>query len=351
MGRDVLSVRQMMVLLLVALLAPVTDLLPTVAAQRVGQGGWLIGLGALPVLLLAFWSCSKVFCKNEICAMVGKPVGYTITIIYMVWILFALAATLRLSAARMEVIYSKVPSVLFAVFLAAVAAWMGMGKTSALARAAEIFYLALALLLAVVLLLASFKIEWKNLYPVVWRELPAGSAAAAGICLNIAPAAILGARVPRKTRSVRRACGWIITFCAAVVLVVAAVLGSIGSGLSARLDIPYLIMVQGLGIKGAFQRTEALVAATWLLSDVILAGVLLCAWQKYATQLKSEKWGKWSVPGAALVALVVGWLLFSDKENVRMFYQDVLSVVGIILGLFVPIVLLLISYVRGKGRR
>lgn len=350
MGRDVLSVRQMMVLLLVGLLAPVTDLLPTVAAQRVGQGGWLIGLGVLPVLLLAFWSCSKVFCGNEICATVGKPMGYTIIIIYMVWILFALAVTLRLSAARMEVIYSKVPSIFFAVLLAAVAAWMGMGKASALARAAEIFYLALTVLLALVLLLASFKIEWRNLYPVAWGGLPAGSAVAAGICLNIAPAAILGARVPRKTRSVRRACGWIIAFCAAVVVVLVAVLGSVGSGLSARLDIPYLIMVQGLGIKGAFQRTEALVAAMWLLSDVILAGVLLCAWKEYATQLKSEKWGRWSVPGAALVALVAGWLLFSDKQNVRMFYQDILSAAGIVLGLIVPMILLLISYARRKRR-
>ena len=348
MERDVLSVRQMMVLLLVALLAPATELLPTVAARGVGRGGWLIMLGALPVLLLALWGCSKVFCGDGICAEVGKPMGYTIIIIYMVWIVFALAVVLRLSVARMEVIYSKVPPVLFAVLLAAVAIWMGTGKTSALARAAEIFYLALTVVLAGILVLAVFKVEWKNLYPVEWTALPVGSATAAGICLNIVPAAILGALVPKKTRSVRSAYGWIIAFCVAITFVLVAVLGSVGAGLSAEIDIPYLITVQGLGVKGAFQRTEALVAAMWLLSDVVFAGVLLRAGQAYVTELKSKKWGRWSVPVVAVAALVAGWLLFSEESDARMFCCDVLSVAGIVLGLIVPFLLLLVSYIRKR---
>lgn len=351
MGRDVLSVRQMMVLLLVSLLAPATDLLPSVAAQQVGRGGWLIALGALPFLLLALWACSKLFCGRGICTEVGKPLGYTIIIIYMIWILATLAATLRLSAVRMALIYSKVPPVLFAVFVAAVAGWMGMGKASALARAAEIFYLALTVMLAGILLLAAFKVEWKNLYPMEWSELPGGSVAAAGVCLNVAPAAVLGAYVPKKSRSARNACGWVIAFCVAVAMTLAAVLGCIGSGLSARLDIPYLIMVQGLGVKGAFQRTEALVATMWLLSDVILAGVLLRTWQEYAAELTCEKWGRWSVPAVAAAAIIVGWLLFSGEEDVRTFYREVLSMTGVVLGLIIPVLFLFISHVGKRKRR
>lgn len=347
MERDILSVRQVMVLLMVALLAPATDLLPTVAAQSAGRGGWLIVLGALPVLLLAVWGCSRVFCGDGICEKVGKPVGVIVIVIYLVWILFVLAAALRMSVARMEVIYSKVPPILFSVLMTAVAVWMGMGKASALARAAEIFYLALTMALAGVLLLAALKVEWKNLCPTEWQGLPIGSAAAAGICLSVVPAAILGARVPKKARNARNACGWVIAFCAVITLVLAAVLGTVGSALSARLNIPYLIMVQGLGVKGAFQRMEALIAAVWLLSDVTLAGVLLRAWQEYAAELMPKKWSRRSVPAAAILALGAVWLLFSGENNAAVFPGKILSAAGIVLGMIVPVLLLLLSRFRG----
>jgi len=351
MGRDVLSVRQLMVLLMVALLAPATDLLPSVAARQVGRGGWLIALGALPVLLAALWVCSRVFCRRGLCGRVGKPVGYTIIIIYMVWILFVLSLVFRLSAARMETVYSGVPPILFALGVAALAAWVGMGKAAALARGAEIFYLVLTVVLAGILLLALFKVEWGNLYPVAWSRLPVGSLSAAGILLNVVPAAVLASRVPQTARSKGKSCGWVIAFCAAVTLVLAAVLGSVGSRLSGRLNIPYYIMVQGLGIKGAFQRTEALIAAMWLLSDVVLAGTLLRAANDYITQLKSTRWGKWSVPVMAALAVGAGWLLLPEEDRVPEFCGGVLPVTGIVLGLLIPALLLLISAARKRKTR
>lgn len=351
MERDVLSVRQMMVLLLVALLAPATDLLPSVAARQVGRGGWLVALGALPVLLAALWVCSRVFCGRGLCVQLGKPMGYTIIIVYMVWILFVLSMVFRLSAARMESVYSGVPPILLAAGVAAVAVWMGMGKTAALARSAEIFYLILTVVLAGILLLALFKIEWGNLYPVAWGRVPGGSLTAAGILLNVVPAAVLGGRVPQKARSRRAACGWALAFCVAVTWALAAVLGSMGSRLSARLDLPYYIMVQGLGIKGAFQRTEALIAAMGLLSDVILAGVLLRAGNDYMKELKSGRWGKWSVPVVAVLAMGAGWLLFPEGDRVLGFCSGVLPMTGIVLGIVIPALLLLISAARKRKTR
>ncbi len=350
MGRDVLSVRQIMVVLLVALLATATDVLPGVAAQQVGRGGWLMMLGALPTLLLASWVCSKLFCGRDLWVIAGKPLGYTIIIVYMIWILMTLTVVLRLSAGRMELIYSKVPPIFFAAFVAVAAGWMGIGKVSALARAAEIFYLALTVVLAGVLLLASFKVEWCNLYPVEWNKLPAGSLSAVGILLNVVPAAVLAARVPPAARSTRNVCGWVVAFCVATTGVLAAIWGNIGSVLTAQLDIPYLIMVQGLGVKGAFQRTEALVAAMWLLSDVVLAGVLLLSWREYTVKLSNEKWGKWSVSAAAAAAVAAGWLLFSDENSVQVFCREVLSPAGIVLGLIIPLLFLLITRVRKRNR-
>ena len=349
-GCDVLSLRQMMVLLAVVLLAPATDLLPSLAARQVGKGGWFIGIGILPVLLLALWLVGRLFCGRGICEQVGRPMGNSVIILWLFWIAFVLAASLRFSAVRMEKVYGSVPSFCLSVLLTAVSVWVGRGKVAALARAAEIFYLALTVLLAAVLVLALFQMEPQNLYPLEWERVPGGSLRAAGILLNVVPMAVLGARVPVKFRSWRRAARWIVSFCAVIALVLAAVLGCAGSGLTARLESPYLIMVQGLGIKGAFQRTEALVASMWLLSDLILCAALLQAGRYCAEQIMPKKWGVKSVPVLAAVALTVGWLLFPE-ENIANFCVHVLPVSGIVLGLVFPALLQIIAWLRTGKRR
>lgn len=351
MGRDVLSVRQVMVLLTVALIAPAADILPTLTANLAGRGGWLIGVGALPVLLAALWAAAKVFARRDLVSQLGKPIGYTIIIIYMIWILLVLAVTLRLSGARMEMIYPTGSPFLFVLVLAAAAVWVGTGKAAALARSAEIFYLAIAVVLIGVTLLAIFKIDGENLYPLDWAAIPGGSIAAAGWLLNIVPIAVLGRRVPKGERSGGRACGWTCAFCAALVLTLIAVIGCIGPALSARLEIPYLIMVQGLGVKGVLQRMEGLVASVWLLSDLVLAGAMIRSWCDYARELHTGKWVRWSGTAAAAAALAAAWILLPEGENARIFCSRYYPMIGLVLGLIVPVFLGLISYLRRKRKR
>lgn len=351
MGRDVLSVRQVMVLLTVALIAPAADILPTLAANLSGRGGWLISVGAMPVLLASLWAAAKVFCQKDLASQLGKPVGYTIIIVYMVWILLALTVALRLSGARMEVIYPTGSLFLFVLALVAVAAWMGTGKAAALARSAEIFYLAIAVVLVGVSLLAAFKIEGGNLYPPDWAAVPRGSITAAGWLLNVVPVAVLGCRIPKENRSMGRACGWVCTFCVALTLILIAVIGCIGPVLGARLEIPYLIMVQGLGVKGVLQRMEGLVASVWLLSDLVLAGGLIRSWCDYAQELHPGKWVRWSGMAAAAAALAAAWILFPEGGDARIFCIRFFPVIGLVLGLIVPAFLALISHLRGKKKR
>ncbi len=152
MGRDVLSLRQMMVLLFTALLAPAADLLPTLAAQRAGSAGWLAPLGALPLLLLALWAGSGWHRAGSL----GRGAEGGICLSYLAWTLLTLALSLRLCAARLAQIYGEGPAFFCCALLLALAVWMGWGKTAAFARAGEIFYLALAVALAALLLLAAF---------------------------------------------------------------------------------------------------------------------------------------------------------------------------------------------------
>lgn len=350
MERDMLSLRQIMVLVITALLAPATDLLPALTARWAGSGGWLSVLGGLPLLLAALWAAGGICRSGGLCQGLGPVLGRALAVIYLVWTLLLLTLSLRLCAARLEGVYGKGPAFACASALLLAAVWMGWGKTAAFARAGEIFYLALAVAVAGILFLAIFQVEGSGfrLTGAEAAAIPGSSVAAAGLLLNVYPAAALSPGVAVQARDGRRAVWWIIAFCAAITLLLGAVIGCVGPRLTARLPEPFFIMVQGLGIKGAFQRTEALFIALWTLSDLTLAGLLLHAWRALAGQLHQGRWTRWSILPAAAAALVGGWLLFPEGEQVRAVCGTVLPAAGLILGLACPAAVRIFLLRRGR---
>lgn len=333
MRGDVLSQRQVIVLLFSGLLGISADLLPTLAAQRAGSGGWLIPVLALPLLLLSLWTATRVFVL---------PSGFLkciIYIMYMAQILAVLALVLRLNSLRMEQINEKFPAWVATVVLLAVAIWMGFGKTAAFARAGEIFYLALAVVIVGVIFLGALQVEPDNLAVNMTEiiSLPGGGLAAAGIILNVYPVLALRTKIKAGRRGYRKVIIWTVAFCVVLTLVLVVVIGCLGPKLTAQWNEPFFTMVQGVGIKGAFQRTEALVMALMCLSDFVLVGSLFHAWRALAEGIRPGTWGRWSLLAAA-PALVAGWLLFPGQE-VREVALQILPVTGIVFGLILPLIL------------
>ena len=349
MERDVLSVRQMMVLLTVALLSPATDLLPALTAHVAGSAGWAAALVALPLLLAALWAVGKVVGRED--KGWGKALRIPIIMVYLLWTLLGLVLSLDACGARLAIIYGKGPAFVCVLALLVLAAWMGVGKTAAFARAGEIFYLALAVALGLVVALGAAKVEWTNLRPGVGEleGLPKAAAAAAGVLLNVAPVALLRERVVCPKGCARRVVGWTAAFCIVAALLSGIVIGCLGSGLTGRLPAPFLTMVQGLGVKGAFQRTEALFAALWTLSDLVRVGLLLFVWRELIQRLRPGKRCRWSILPAAGIALVGGWLIYYNVENLRDFCMAILPATGIVLGLGVPLLLRLVQLGRRNG--
>lgn len=328
MKSETLSLRQVMVLLFAAGLPAAVDLLPGIAAQTAGGAGWLLPVGALPLLLFALWAQK---------GMRGNTIIY---IMYMALTLFLLMVALRFCAARLEGIWGKLPSAVCAVLLLGLALWMCRGKQAAFARAAEIVYLAIAVVLAGVIVLGLFRMEPENLAVSAPEAagLPWGVLAAAGIILNVCPAWVMGENVAPHSLNGRRAVGWTAAFCAAAALLLAVILGCLGPGLTAKLPAPFLLLVQGIGVKGAFQRMEAPVAALWLAADFVLIGLLLHSWRGMARRLRPGKWERGSLWAAAAAGLAGGLLLFPDMDRFKEICFAVLPVTGILFGLIVPLI-------------
>lgn len=328
-----LSPRQFRVLLAAALLMPVTALLPTMTARLAGSAGWLSPAGAIPLLLAACWAAHGAY-PNEGSAVAGK-IRCVLVILYLAWTFLILMLSLRLSGARLAKVYGTGTAAVYTVFILLAAVWLGRKKIQVLARAGEIFYLVLGVLLAGVLLLGAFHVEAES-FAVSAEELaglPRSSAAAAGLLLNIYPAVILKGGT---SGGCGKASVWVLAFCAAAALLLGAVIGCLGAGLTAEIPSPFFVMVQGLEIPGVFQRAEALVIALWTLSDLTLTGLLLHTWRGLADRLCPERWSRASVIPAAALAMLGGWGLFSDETDLWLFSSTVLPVLGLIWGLVCP---------------
>ena len=340
MKKSEYSLRQILVLTLTGFLAPVADLLPGLLARQSGRGGWLVPLAMLPVLVLWVLFLGRLFREegSGLFALVhrrlGRVFGGALTLLYIMWGIGLLAEQLNRSVARMGVVYGGRGGEAMAAAVLLLAVWVTRGKEGALFRAGELLWLAAAVGTVCVLLLALPRIRVEYLAPEPgWM--------AGGIdYLNVWGGTVLGtallARVPRKTGTTRAAVGWVMAAGLCAFGLTAVVLGQTGAGLAARLEHPFLTVVQGITLEGALARLEGPVAALWLVADFCRMGLLLAVLREAG----GERWGRWLV---RLGSLLAGGAQFYPLEG------EVGVPWGLLLGFLVPACLCLGEILARKG--
>ena len=246
-----------------------------------------------------------------------------------------------------------VPSYLAAVLLALVL-WMGRKKLSAFTRATEVFYLALALALGLVLAVSIQDLTPENVLPVWVSDLP-GAAAATLVPLGVAGAgvfmAFLGGQITVVEGDRRRCVRWLAAGCLVMAALQFAVLGQLGPDLSAQLEEPFFEVARGVGINGAFQRVESVVVALWAFSDLALLGLLVFACRNMSETLWGERGRKWSVPVVVALTFLGAVFLFPDDFTAQRAASEGVLFGNLLLGFGVPALLRLVQKVKRAGGR
>lgn len=360
MNRDQISTRQLMVLLFLGQLSPGIQLLGGRMAKQAGAAGWLALLGALPLLLILGWAVGRLTrgiplgqgLADGFRLGLGKWGGRIAALLYIVWGFLLLMVQLRLYGERMTAITAGDTGMwFFLLVLAAVLAWMGSGKLSAFARAGEIFYLAMLPLLIVVLIAGALQMDGLNLMPVQALELAGVPAAALEGAALLSPALYGGFLLPAVRRdggaaATRRR--WTAALCLVLAAVELVVLGGMGPALAARSEAPLFLLTRDLSIGGAVQRLEGLTMALWVLSDLVLLGVMLFSLRRLVGWLCGAEWR--FLPALLLgFALVGGKLCFSDGHMLQNFSTLVLPVGNLILCFGLPALAVLLRIAR-SGR-
>lgn len=336
------------------------EVLPGLTAQAAGEAAWLTGLLAFFPFLLLYWLLASLLRGERGLAAayrdsLGRWLGKGVSILYMVWGIYLMAAEGRLYAERLLAAgYRSAPPAVFTAILLGVLLWVGRKKLAGFARAAEICYLALALAVALVLAFSILGATPEYVLPVWFSDLPAAAAATlipvGALSCGVYGAFLTGRVIPREGDR-RRGALWLAAGCGALALLQFGVLAQLGAGLSGQLDAPFFEVARGVGVQGAFQRVEAVVIAVWIFSDFILLGLLLFAIREAGRETFGEKWGRRCVPIALLLAFLVGLFLFPDDFSAKRAARTAIPTGNLILAFLLPGLALLCKTVKRQRRR
>lgn len=358
-GEQGLTKRQLAAVVWTGVLAPAIGVLPGVAAQTAREAGWLSVLMALPAVLGVGWIIGQLTRGGEIdlasayCDGLGRIPSAFITIIYMVWSVVFSSVRLRLSVERLR--FSVWQGGSQWVFLPAVlllSLWLARGKADAFGRAGEVFFGAATTLLVSVTLLAAPQVRAHNLWPV-WTEGVVSAGKVAVDALGVLSAGICGGFLLGGAKEHRHGKGWLwraVTMCAVLTAVQVVVLGNFGAELTARLEDPFMTLSGSVGVKGAFQRVEALASVLWLYSDVVMLALLLRAAVRLWKQIRPKISRDGALVTHAALSLSGALLGFRDGSAARMFERELLKT-NILVGIIFPVAAFLaVKYLRRGGK-
>lgn len=222
-----------------------------------------------------------------------RPLHPALKILYAAWAVVLMADVLGRTADRIQQAAGKEgPIGWLLVLLALPLVWMGWGKAAAFFRAAEIFWLALLVTAGAVFLLGLPRVDWH------WALAPGGgwreSLAAGGLTMSAGLFVLPHLyKVEAGQRQDRQGLVWLGALGAASAGLALLTAGLLHPHTAARLDAPFFTAA---GLLGDSARLEGLISALWLLSDLILAGLLARCWGE-------ERWPALAVLTALGLAL------------------------------------------------
>lgn len=360
MGDGKISRTQLMALLWAGVMAPAAELLPALLLPGAGRGAWLAVLLAAPPVLAAGWLMGSLAGREglskTVTGLLGRWLGGAVLLLYMVWGLFLLSLRLRLCAQRLLASGERDGALWF--FLLAVAAvllWMGRGTLAPFARAGQLFLTALLVTAGVVLGLSLFRARPERLLPLWWSE--AGPAIRA--VLSAAGVMGWGLFLPFLMENVRdqgenKHWHWLFWGLGGALLLTAAqvvIVGNLGAELAARLDNPFFALAKNVGVEGAFQRVEGVVAALWTFADLTMGGVLIFAVRAVAARLLPEKALPWTPWGAVLLGTAGALTLFPTLGTAEMWNRRLVPIGNLILGFLLPALLWVWGKVLTGGKK
>ncbi len=357
MKNENISMRQVMTLLYIALLALGAEAIPGMAGAN--PAAILAPLLALlPVLLLLFLTFRhsekerRLDLGQGLVLLWGRALGRLFALIFLFWGLFLLVVNVARCARRLTVAGGT--PIFFSAVVLLLAVWMARGRLPAFLRACEIFYLAMGAGLLGIIILASIRLKPSYLVLLTLEDVkavPSLALSILGVCSVGLYALFLAGDVTVRPGDQSRCYRWSAALFITLSVLLIQIFGTFGAPLVGRMQGPFFQMVAALGLTGAFQRLEALISTLWMLGDIALLGLLLFASKRLGGVITGKKESRGFLYFAGGASLIGGVLLAQEGGLLRYCQEVILPLGSILTGLLLLLFYLAATRKKRKGQR
>lgn len=239
------------------------------AAAFSGRLDWRWALAAVPIGVISGWLLLRRVGTRPLFQGVG---GGVLAAAYSGWAVVLMSVILRRTAERIQITNADRAEAGWILLLIVIPLlWMGWGKSAAFFRAVEIFWLAVVVLLAAVVIFAVPRIQWRWLLVPVgdWRQ------SAAAMVLVLSTQLFFLPYIYKVEGGIQRGLMWQGTLGILAAVLAAVTAGVLSPAVAVQLKEPFFV---ASGVLGESVRGEGLISALWLLPDLTLAGLLSRVW-------------------------------------------------------------------------
>ncbi len=280
-----ITARQLAVTVFISLLSPFIRILPRSAVNIAQNAAWLSVIPATVagfIYLRAISGRTAKSLSSRIKYALGNFGGKIFLSIIFLWLLFYGGFVARSAAERLvSTVYQRGGVSVFLWVMAAASALAGGGSLKGLVRTGEVFSVIIGVLLIIVIFASVMNVELENLLPVKVEDtgkillgsLPILDVIGAGLYFLF-----LGGSVRSRDNLGKEIGKKFLSTMAAIFGVMVVTVGFCHYSLIPNFQNGFFTVIRNITIFGVVERIEALIIATWILTDFMLLSsvIMIC---------------------------------------------------------------------------
>ncbi len=325
--------------------------------QTAKQAGWLSFISSMIILVPFIYMLYKVSKNFEgksfhdiLCIVFGKPAGFAITIVYLIWLLLTLSMSIKLAGEKLvstAFVGTDINLVMF-LMVASVAVMLRWG-IAVLARMNRAIFILLIVQFIIVMLFVSLNFKIEYVTPVSTLDiLPIFHSAIFPLAVNayITPLFVFNDQIMYDKKNFGKfalTSGFLLVAGTSLLFIV---IGTFSHYLVAKQKFPFLSAVENISVFDSSAGLDSLFASIWILSEfVMIAFFTYCVIRliKGIFKLKAE-----TPVSTAVLAFSFFFAVYfcTDVFEFLKFIDMAVPVVNIALGVVVPVILFTTAKIR-----
>lgn len=354
-----ISIRQVCMILILALASPSLRILPNFVAVISKQASWLASVIAIIPAVILVYIINALFKKypdkgldDVFKDVFGNVIGTIINVMFLLFFILFLALYVRYFSERfLQTILIATPIEYLTLVMLAFIYFVSRNGIEAFARTAEVLLLILTIVFFFIFFIVIPEIEIKNIYPLTYYDiLPL-------LKSTIYPFALfsfftyvmfLGDKITHKEQIKNIGVKVAIYLGIVAVIIMLVTVGVFGYELTSKFSIPYFITLKSIEFSGVIERVESIFIAIWVITDFAIIGMFAFITLNLFKKIFKLKSTVSAVSPLMILTYILSMYIASNMFELHDYSQSIAMASVVITGFLIPLTTLVVGKIRKK---